>query len=193
MSERMSDSTSVYEIDGDILVRTVEISDVSMMLRYHSENRAHLTAWEPKRRESYYTQQHWIASLGQIQTLHSMSTGYYLAIIDQKLHKMVGMITVSGIYKSPFYSCDLGYSMAAEAQGQGIMPRALKLVIEYMFRQHNMHRISASYMPHNKRSAAVLEKLGFVKEGYAPSYLLVNGQWQDHVLTALINENWQDV
>lgn len=193
MTKHSSDKTSVYELDGDILVRTVDVSDVSMMLRYHTENRAHLSVWEPKRSESYYTQSHWIAALGQIQTLHSMGTGFYLAIIDHRVSKMVGMITISGVFRMPFYSCDIGYSMAADAQGKGIMQRALKRAIDYMFTHHNMHRISASYMPHNKKSAAVLEKLGFVKEGYAPSYLLVNGQWQDHVLTALINENWQEV
>ncbi|MDG2718812.1 30S ribosomal protein S5 alanine N-acetyltransferase, partial [Vibrio parahaemolyticus] len=52
-------------------------------------------------------------------------------------------------------------------------------------------RIQAGYMPHNKRSEAVLEHVGFNREGYAKDYLLINGEWQDHVLTSLINPNWQ--
>jgi ribosomal-protein-alanine N-acetyltransferase len=32
-----------------------------------------------------------------------------------------------------------------------------------------------------------LHSLGFEKEGYAKSYLQINGRWQDHVLTSLLN------
>jgi ribosomal-protein-alanine N-acetyltransferase len=45
----------------------------------------------------------------------------------------------------------------------------------------------ANYMPENKRSARVLEKLGFEKEGMARDYLKIAGEWRDHVLTAKIN------
>jgi ribosomal-protein-alanine N-acetyltransferase len=59
-----------------------------------------------------------------------------------------------------------------------------------MFEQQKLHRIMANYMPSNKRSARLLQKLGFVIEGHAKKYLLINGQWEDHVLTSLTNENW---
>jgi ribosomal-protein-alanine N-acetyltransferase len=42
-------------------------------------------------------------------------------------------------------------------------------------------------MPENERSANLLKTLGFEREGYAKRYLLINGQWEDHVLSALIN------
>lgn len=53
-----------------------------------------------------------------------------------------------------------------------------------------MHRIMANYMPHNQRSGALLARLGFEREGYAKDYLLIDGKWQDHVLTALTNKEW---
>ena len=45
-------------------------------------------------------------------------------------------------------------------------------------------------MPRNAKSAAVLNKCGFVIEGEAKDYLLINGKWEDHILTACINEDW---
>ncbi|MBT7329669.1 MAG: 30S ribosomal protein S5 alanine N-acetyltransferase, partial [Oceanospirillaceae bacterium] len=45
----------------------------------------------------------------------------------------------------------------------------------------------ATYMVNNVRSAALLQRLGFEKEGYAKSYLNIAGRWEDHVLTALVN------
>lgn len=42
-------------------------------------------------------------------------------------------------------------------------------------------------MPANRRSGALLARLGFEQEGYARDYLMINGRWEDHVLTALLN------
>lgn len=70
------------------------------------------------------------------------------------------------------------------------MFEALQAAIRYMQRQQNIHRIMANYMPHNQRSGALLARLGFEKEGYAKDYLLIDGRWQDHVLTALTRHEW---
>jgi ribosomal-protein-alanine N-acetyltransferase len=50
-----------------------------------------------------------------------------------------------------------------------------------------LHRVMANYVPENERSARVLEKLGFEKEGYARSCLKIAGKWRDHILTAKLN------
>ena len=42
----------------------------------------------------------------------------------------------------------------------------------------------------NRRSARLLLRLGFVKEGVQRAYLLINGEWHDHVSTSLINDAW---
>jgi len=54
-----------------------------------------------------------------------------------------------------------------------------------------LHRIMANYRPENERSARVLSGLGFQQEGFARSYLKINGEWADHVLTALVNPDQQ--
>ena len=66
------------------------------------------------------------------------------------------------------------------------MTEALRLGIRYMFDEMHLHRISANYMPHNTPSAAVLKRLGFTVEGYARDYLQIEGRWQDHILTSLL-------
>jgi ribosomal-protein-alanine N-acetyltransferase len=45
----------------------------------------------------------------------------------------------------------------------------------------------ANYMPENERSANLLKKLGFEREGFARSYLKIAGRWRDHVLNSLLN------
>ena len=70
------------------------------------------------------------------------------------------------------------------------MSEAIRKGIEYMFKEQNIHRIMANYMPSNNRSAQLLQKLGFNIEGQAKKYLLINNQWEDHILTSLTNQEW---
>ena len=47
----------------------------------------------------------------------------------------------------------------------------------------------ANFMPENTRSKKLLFSLKFEKEGFAKKYLFINGKWQDHTLTALLNNH----
>jgi ribosomal-protein-alanine N-acetyltransferase len=49
----------------------------------------------------------------------------------------------------------------------------------------------ANYRPENERSARVLERLGFEREGLAREYLFIDGAWRDHVLTSLLNPRYE--
>jgi ribosomal-protein-alanine N-acetyltransferase len=47
-----------------------------------------------------------------------------------------------------------------------------------------LHRLEAACIPTNAGSIRLLEKTGFVREGYAREYLCINGVWQGHLLYA---------
>ncbi|WP_341849645.1 GNAT family N-acetyltransferase [Thermoflavimicrobium dichotomicum] len=44
-------------------------------------------------------------------------------------------------------------------------------------------------MPHNHASIRVLEKAGFRKEGFSRNYLKINGNWEDHFIFAITQED----
>jgi ribosomal-protein-alanine N-acetyltransferase len=100
------------------------------------------------------------------------------------------VVNLNGIVRGVAWYCNLGYGLAENRQGRGIMREALQLAIQYGFKDLNLHRIQANYMPHNRRSGGLLRRLGFTVEGYARDYLYLNGAWEDHVLTSLTNPNW---
>ncbi|MDW6004105.1 ribosomal protein S5-alanine N-acetyltransferase [Vibrio mangrovi] len=181
----------VYDIDGDIVIRSARLDDARMIARYFSDNRKHLKPWEPKREEEFFVEAGWAQRLIKLRELQSMALGYYLLILDMSANEMVGTISFSQISRFPLHSCYVGYSLAEKAQGKGIMTRALKMACRYMFEAQNMHRISATYMPRNVRSEDVLNRLGFQYEGKMKDYLLINEQWEDHHMTSLINPDWQ--
>ncbi|MCE7603235.1 ribosomal protein S5-alanine N-acetyltransferase [Vibrio fluvialis] len=190
--EGYNTSGHVFKTDGEIILRTAEFDDAARISNYFTVNRDYLKSWEPKREEAFFSELGWQQRLIKLSELHKMSLGFYLLIIDADSDEMLGTISFSNISRFPFYACNVGYSLAEQAQGKQIMTRALKMACDYMFNEQNLHRVMASYMPHNKRSEAVLQRLGFVHEGQAKDYLLIDGQWQDHNLTSLVNPNWKE-
>ncbi|MCS0346295.1 ribosomal protein S5-alanine N-acetyltransferase [Vibrio diabolicus] len=189
--EDNSSSIAVHKLDGDLLLRTAEIGDADMITEYFQANREHLKPFEPKREEAFFSVNGWLQKLIKLNELHRMGLGYYCLLVRASSGEMLGTISFSNLSRFPFYSCNVGYSLAEKAQGHGYMRRGLTMACDYMFNVQKLHRIQAGYMPHNKRSESVLEHVGFNREGYAKDYLLINGEWQDHVLTSLINPNWQ--
>jgi ribosomal-protein-alanine N-acetyltransferase len=50
----------------------------------------------------------------------------------------------------------------------------------------------ANHLLDNPRSAKLLQRLGFVREGLAKDYLRIDGEWRDHVLNSLTNPQWEE-
>ena len=178
-------------ITNRLVARLVYERDAWRLADYYDQNRHFLKPWEPRRDESYYTYSGWQARLGMIEEMHRQQSAFYFVLLDPDEKEVIGVANYTNVIRGAFNACYLGYSLSDKLQGQGLMYEALTSTNRYMFRVQAMHRIMANYMPHNQRSGDLLARLGFEKEGYARDYLLINGQWQDHVLTALTNKNWQ--
>lgn len=174
------------------MVRLATDEDAPEIVRYFVENREHLRPFDPERPPSFYERSFWDA-----QVKHSISE--YLADRSLRLflfrrdapRTIIGSANFTRFDRGVAHSCSLGYGLGASAEGHGYMAEALRPAIEFVFRSLRLHRIEANYMPHNRRSGNLLRRLGFVVEGYARDYLLINGRWEDHVLTSLTNPEWE--
>ncbi|CAK9884662.1 MAG: Putative ribosomal N-acetyltransferase YdaF [Candidatus Erwinia impunctatus] len=174
-----------------LIVRLVNERDAWLLADYYTENRHFLSPWEPFRDGSHCTASGWQSRLSFIIDMHRQQSAFYFILLDSDENEIVGIANFSNILRGAFHACYLGYSLGEKWQGKGMMQEALGAAIRYMQQQQRMHRIMANYMPHNQRSGNLLSRLGFEKEGYARDYLLINGKWQDHVLTALTSRLWQ--
>ena len=84
----------------------------------------------------------------------------------------------------------LGYWMGAPYAGKGLMGEAVRLVMSRSRRRAcRLRRIEAACVPENQASLRLLEKAGFVREGYAREYLAINGVWRDHLLFAKLTSS----
>lgn len=104
---------------------------------------------------------------------------------------LVGGITLSNIRRRAAQFVTLGYWMGQQFAGQGLMTEAVGVTLPFVFDTLDLHRVHAAFLPGNAASRRVLEKNGFVEEGFAQSYLQINGRWEDHVLFGLTKERYE--
>ena len=101
---------------------------------------------------------------------------------------LLGGVTVSNVRRGIAQTATIGYWIGEPYANQGFMAQALRLVCGFCFDQLELHRLEAACLLHNGPSARVLEKNGFEQEGMAKKYLKINGQYQDHLLFALLSK-----
>ncbi len=157
-----------------------------LMQLYYINNWRFLKPWEPSRSEAFFSLHGWQGALIRYNENFNKGTALNVAALNLRNNEVIGVCNFSNIIHGPFQACHLGYSIAEKYQGQGLMFEILDKLIPYVFNHYKLHRIMANHLPSNTRSAALLKRLGFKKEGYAESYLQIDGKWQDHVLNSLI-------
>ncbi|WP_426663451.1 GNAT family N-acetyltransferase [Rhodanobacter aciditrophus] len=167
-------------------IRLAGEADAPALLRHRVANRAHLSPWEPLREEAFYTLEHCLQSIAEVREHARLDRGYPLLVFDREETEILATFTLANVVRGAFQACHLGYGVAARAQGQGIMHEALQAGLAWAFGELGLHRVMANHMPRNERSARLLARLGFEREGYAKRYLQIAGVWEDHVLTARI-------
>ncbi|HTT94225.1 MAG TPA: GNAT family protein [Solirubrobacterales bacterium] len=105
--------------------------------------------------------------------------------------ELVGYFNISQIIRGPLQSAFLGYGGVARRSGAGYMTAALRLVLDRAFDDLALHRLEANVQPGNAPSIALVERCGFVREGFSESYLKIGGRWRDHIRFAIRAEQWQ--
>lgn len=84
---------------------------------------------------------------------------------------------------------DLGFTMAGEHQGRGYATEAVRAVLHDLF-AHGVHRVSAECDARNTRSARLLERAGFRREGLRRHGTHSKGEWTDDLLFGLLDDQW---
>ncbi|MBE9236346.1 GNAT family N-acetyltransferase [Anabaena aphanizomenioides LEGE 00250] len=175
-----------------LFLKVATSEDIPQIIKYFTINKDHLTPFSPTWADGFFTAEYWQYQIEQyhLEIIHGCGLRFFIHYQNNP-KEIIGVLNFSNFIRGAASFCNVGYSLAEAAQGHGYMTEALKAGNKYIFNELNFHRIMANYMPHNRRSGNVLKRAGFVIEGYARDYLLINGQWEDHILTSLTNYKWK--
>jgi ribosomal-protein-alanine N-acetyltransferase len=120
---------------------------------------------------------------------HASRAGFFVCLKEGG--EIAGVINLAEIVRGGFQSAYLGYYAFVPHAGRGLMTEGLSLLLRHAFLRMRLHRLEANIQPENRASLALVEKLGFRREGFSPRYLKIGGRWRDHERWAILREDWR--
>ena len=137
-----------------------------------------------------------LRDLAEAAALHSEIVRYFEAqslfqwgVADATDDRVIGTCTLAAL-SWEHRRAEVGFALARAAWGQGYMSEALPAMIRFGFDALELHRLEADVDPRNQSSIALLERMGFRREGYLRERYRLNGEIQDAVLYGLLRSEF---
>lgn len=127
------------------------------------------------------------AFIAYVQSL-KITQGIELAIVvDGQFAGSIGITFEKDIYCR---NAEIGYWLGEPFWNQGIMHEVLQMLIPYVFKEHQVHKLVAEVFSDNLASQKVLLKNGFILEATLVEHIYKNQQYQDIKIYSLLNSNY---
>jgi ribosomal-protein-alanine N-acetyltransferase len=179
-----------------LVLRLARPSMAAAMARFFADNwEGHLDRWSPPAAPGFFGAEFWRDRLERAPAEWEAGSAARFVMQPRGVAEgglVIGTCNYTNIVRGPFQACHLGYQIARDHEGRGLMREALAALNAFAFDAMGLHRIMANFIPANERSGALLQRLGFEREGLAKNYLFIAGAWRDHVLTSLTNPHFDD-
>ena len=177
----------VRQVAPGIELRVLELHDAEEMFAVVQRNRAYLRQWLPwvdftesaedVRRFIQRTRNQYEANLGPQAAI----------VIDGRIAGTAGCHPIDWANKH----CSIGYWIDAERQGRGLMTQCCAALIDYLFDDLALHRVTIQCGTGNLRSCAIPQRLGFTREGVMREAEWVNDRWVDLVVWGMLSQDWR--
>ena len=175
---------NTIQVDDEILLRPPRMSDAGDLFVLVDSNRKYLRRWLP-----------WIDTIRSAKNYRPWIEGrvggneYRLLIVYKGA--VVGATGISDL-DSPNKAGEIGYWLAEDMQGRGIVTRTCHALLNDAFGELGMNRMQIRVATGNKKSLAIPERLGFQFEGVQRQAELVNGEYYDLALYSMLASEWRE-
>ncbi len=178
--------TTRLEIKSErLILRPITLDDAEAIFKYRSDAITNqFQGWIPKTFEDVRD----FIENRVSPTINVADTWYQLAIIKKENGELIGDIGIHFL-NSDNMQAEIGCTLNKNDHGKGFATDALKETIHYLFNTLNKHRIVTSIDPGNLKSIELVERLGFRKEAHFRKSLLINGEWVDDLVYAMLKED----
>jgi len=177
-----------FPIRGDgVYLRLSEMRDFPQWSELRERSRAFLTPWEPLWPIDDLTRASFRYRVRRHFEEMARDECYSFLLFRDSDDALLGGLSLGHVRRGVSQAATLGYWMGEPYAGKGYMACGVRAAIAYAFERQGLHRIEAACVPNNEASRRLLERVGFRYEGFARSYLNINGHWRDHLLFALLD------
>ena len=132
-----------------------------------------------------YSEKDGIDFISSMISANEDETFAFAITLDDKVIGSIGVFRQQNIHRQ---TAEMGYYIAEEYWGKGIMTDAVKQICEYVFKNSDILRIYAESFAYNTGSCRVLEKAGFQYEGTLRNNAVKNGKVIDMKMYSLLRE-----
>jgi [ribosomal protein S5]-alanine N-acetyltransferase len=180
-----------FRLTGErVYLRAPERGDWEAWASLRARSRNFLEPWEPSWPADALSRMSFRSRVARYAEDWRTDQAYNFFILSPD-EELVGGIGLSNVRRGVSETASLGYWIGEPFARQGLMTAALPLVLGFSFDRLRLHRVEAACLPTNVPSRALLMRTGFQQEGYARQYLCIAGKWQDHLLFAILREDWR--
>jgi len=179
----------VFLRNGEVTLRPVEQSDHDFFGRHanHPEVRPGFGGGAPATADDVADRIEDIADDDEAETFLVCADD--AAGDDSGSVRRVGEVFLFDLYEGRG-SVELGYWIAPAHQGNGYATAAAELVVDYCFTERRLHKVNARVLAFNDGSRAVLETVGFEREGCRREDFYVDGEYVDADLYGIVESEW---
>jgi ribosomal-protein-serine acetyltransferase len=170
-----------FDLGAGRELRALAEADAAELYALVDANRAHLARWMQWTDDQ--TAERTLEFIRETHAQHAAGEGFQGAVTDAG-----SIVGVAGMHRvdRTNSSVELGYWLAADAQGAGIMTAAVRALVRHAFDDHGLHRVQICAAVDNVRSRALIERLGFAFEGVARGHYRIGDGWHDDAVYALL-------
>lgn len=118
-------------------------------------------------------------------------TRFYLSALGRDAY-IVGLAQVI-IHSVDWRCAEIGYTVHPDHWGCGYGTAIARLVVDYAFRELDMHRVQATCDPRNVASARILRKVGMTHEGTLRHTMQLRDGWRDSHMFSVLEDEWRAV
>jgi len=179
----------MFKIDDTTALRLLRAEDAPELFAVTDSNRRHLRAWLP-----------WVdAVLAEADsatfieaTIAQREAGRgptFVVLRDGAIVGIAGFRPVDRVNRVG----EIGYWLAAAAQGRGTMTECCRLLVRYAFLTLDLNRVEIAAATGNQRSRAVPERLGFKFEGVLREREELYGTFVDHAVYSQLRSEFNSL
>ncbi len=174
-------------LDDDLAVRLAELHHAESIYRLVESDRAHLSRWVPWTAEATRES---VAQLVAAELRRFGSGGGWRAELCHE-GRPVGLLWLHD-WGGAGGSTEVGYLLAKEHEGKGLVTRALRGLMRHFFEERGVGRVAIGLDPRNERSLRVVQRLGLKPEAVLRRVILVDGEPSDLAMFGLLREEFLD-
>ncbi|QDU36721.1 Putative ribosomal N-acetyltransferase YdaF [Maioricimonas rarisocia] len=167
----------------NLQLRQYDLRDIDAVCEAVLESKRELAPWMPWCHENYgrHDASEWVESRpGAWERKEAWS--HLIVEEEDQLLGTCGLHRIDSLNRV----AELGYWVRTSRAGQGIATEASRQLVDWAFREQDLHRIEIIISTENHASLRVAEKLGAQREGIVRSRLLLHGRRHDCVMFAIV-------